>query len=413
MNKPQPRRLRMTQATAVPSTMATFGRGQMAFYNQHGFATDFLSSKGDGLDIVCKEGVEYFEMDFRRALSPVADAKTIWRLWRYLRQHKPTVLQLKTLKPGVLGTIAGRLARVPVIIRYKQGYMRESNIMGIRRAIMMAVDRVANRLAHRVVCVCHELREAEIAAGAVAPDKIVVYGAGSSHGIDVDRFTLTKDLAARGRAIRADLGISPDETVLGTMMRINIEKGISELVEAFGQVAEQRVDVHLIVVGDYDIRNVPPEHVKRALIEHPRIHLVGWQHETPPYYAAMDIFVLPTYREGLCNSNLEANCMGRPVISTRIIGVDGSSAIDGETALLVPPRESRALADAMKTLLDDRALAERLGRIGRERVTREFASQLVWHRQLRDICELLEARGIEPPVRPEQIAGATCPRCRV
>jgi len=401
---------KMLMAVSQANTMATLGKGQVAFYHQHGFDVDVCAAKGDGVDSVIGEGADFFDTNFIRDLSPFVDIKTTWYLYKFFRNRKPDVIQLMTLKPGILGAIAGRMAGVPLIVRHKWGNMRESNYRGIKRVLLFLADKMSNRLAHRVVAICHKLKDSEVNAGAVDEDKVVVYGSGSSNGLDLNRFKKTPQQIQKGKEIRNKFTIMQDATVLGTVMRVNVEKGICELVEAFCTLAEKMPKLRLIIVGGYDIRNLPPEDVVRTIEQHPRIHSAGFVENIEDYYAAMDIFVMPSYREGFCKSNIEASGMELPVVSTKIIGCS-ESVSDGESGLLVPPRDSIALAEAIEKVIKDKNLARRLGQDGRKRVEREFDQNLVWHNQLRDICSLLKAREIEPPVEPEEISGSTCPLC--
>lgn len=401
----------MVQATAIPSTMATFGRGQMAFYRKHGFEVIFCSAAGDGLDVVLAEGVDFYEMDFRRALSPIADLVTVWKLYHLFRRLKPDVIQLKTLKPGILGSLAGRLAKVPLIIRYKQGYTRDCNYRGLKKKLLLAADKYAYAFSDQVVAVSHELRQIEIDAGAIRPEKIIVYGQGTSHGIDLERFALTEKRKQVAREIRSHYGIPREAVLLGTVMRVNIEKGITELIRAFQQLEKINNDLHLLIVGNYDIRNLPESEIMDTISRHPKIHLTGWVSNIEDYYPAMDIFVLPTYREGFCNSNIEAGLMGLPVVSTDVIGVNGSSVINGKTGLIVPPRQVQPLVEAIQFLIDSPQKRREYADNAAERVRREFSNRFVWHQQLKGLCQLLQEKGIVPPVEPDEISGVQCPLC--
>jgi glycosyltransferase involved in cell wall biosynthesis len=315
-----------------------------------------------------------------------------------------------TLKPCILGALAGRMAKVPLIVRHKWGNMRDCNYKGLKRFLLFSADKLSNKLAHRVVVICHKLKESEVKAGALDRRKAVVYGSGSSNGLDLERFRKTDERVKKAKQIREKLGIEQDAMVLGTSMRINIEKGICELIGAFCGLAKKIPQLHLLILGEYDIRNLPPEDIVHTIEQHPRIHFAGFVKNIEDYYAAMNIFVMPSYREGFCESNIEASGMELPVVTTDIIGCS-ESAKDGISGLLVPPRDSQALADAIEKLLTDKELARKLGRQGRERVEREFDQKFVWHNQLRDICNLMKAKGVSPPVEPEQIAEKSCPLC--
>ena len=110
---------------------------------------------------------------------------------------------------------------------------------------------------------------------------------------------------------------------------------------------------------------------------HPRIHWVGPQTDVPAYYAAMDIFVLASYREGFGIVNLEASAMKLPVISTDVNG-PRESIVPGKTGLLVPVREVEPLYRAMKRLADDAELRKRMGEAGRRRVIESFDARQMW-----------------------------------
>ncbi|KKR03016.1 MAG: Glycosyl transferase group 1 [Candidatus Uhrbacteria bacterium GW2011_GWF2_39_13] len=405
-----PTKPKMIIAVSQVSTMATLAKDQAKFFVEHGFDVCILG-KADGTEqSVIDEGAKFFNMDFRRSLSLFADFKTLVKLIKFFKREKPDAIQLMTLKPSFLGTMAGRLTGVPVIIRHKWGYLRECNYKGIKRFLLFSADKFSNMLAHRVVAICHKLLEAEVKVGAINPKKAIVFGSGSDNGVDLNRFKKTPELVEKGKQIREKLQIWPTAPVLGTVMRINIEKGITELILAFRQLSEKYPNLRLIIVGEFDIRNLPDRDIIDEIKNNHQIHHVGFQKNIEDYFAAMDIFVMPSYREGFCKSNIEASSMELPVVSTDIIGCS-ESVKDGVSGILVPSRTVQPLADAIEKLLVDKELAKKLGAQGRQRAENEFDQKFVWHNQLRDICQLLKDKGIQPPVEPETIIGSKCLRC--
>jgi len=391
--------------------MGAFGKGTMAFFRQHGFDVDYLAYDNGGLEAIEGEGFSFFNVNYIRALNPLADVKAFFQILKIFRERHPDVISLATTKPCFLGGLAGRITGVPVIIRHKWGSLLDCNYKGFKRFLLFKADRIANKQADRVAVNSHELLESEINVGSIDPDKATTYGHGSAFGIDTDLFSLNNVNKGKARGLRRHWGISDNDFVFGTVMRVNIEKGICELVRAFVEVNKKFPNTKLIVAGKYNIRNLPPDDIVKAIEGHPSIKYIGFQEDITVAYAAMDIFVLPTYREGFCNSNLEASSMGKCVISTDIIGVNGSSVIDNETGLIVPARDTDALREVMERVVSDRELIERFGQNGRQRVERNFTNKYIWHCQLKDICGLLLEKAIQPPVLPDQIEDSSCPLC--
>lgn len=402
---------RIVISTSVTSTMAAFGKGTMAFFRQHGFDVDYLSYDNGRLVAIDDEGFVFFSVNYIRALNPLADIKAFFQILKIFRERRPDVISLATLKPCFLGGLAGRITGVPVIIRHKWGSMLDCNYKGFKRFLLFKADKIANKLADRVAANSHELLESEINIGSIDPDKATTYGHGSAFGIDTDLFKLNDVNKEKAKDLRQYWGITDDNFVFGTVMRINTEKGICELINSFTKVNKKFPNTKLLIIGRYDIRNLPPDEIVRTIEEHPSIKFIGFQEDITVAYAAMDVFVLPTYREGFCNANLEASSMEKCVISTDVIGVNGSSVINNETGLIVPARDAEALKEAMERVVFNRELCERLGQNGRQRVERNFTNKYVWHCQLKDICSLLLEKDIQPPVLPDQIEGSSCPLC--
>jgi glycosyltransferase involved in cell wall biosynthesis len=176
------------------------------------------------------------------------------------------------------------------------------------------------------------------------------------------------------------------------------DKGIHELVEAFSSLVTTHASLRLLVVGAVEDEDRPRPNVLARLRSDPRIHFMGFRADIPSLMSAMDVFAMPSHREGFGVANIEAAAMGLPVVSTSIPGcVD--SVVDGVTGTLVPPRNVHALARAIANYLEDPELRRRHGAAGRVRVLREFRPERLWEALAAQYEELVwrtQRRGAVP-----------------
>ena len=360
----------------VPESLA-FLRGQAGFMRGRGYELTVVTSPGPGLEAFAeREKVPFHAVPMPRRISPGQDAKSLAALVALLRRLRPDIVHAHTPKGGLLGMIAASLARVPARIYHMRG-LPLVTAHGVQRAILTATERTSCALASRVIAVSSSLRDVAIAEHLTSRKKITVLAGGSGNGIDCDRFDPTRVGPEVGPALRAKLGIAADAFVIGFVGRLVGDKGVGELARAFAELKPQHPNAHLVLAGVFEERDAVPEETRRALEQDPRVHLLGYLEDTASLYAAIDVLALPTYREGFPNVPLEAAAMEVPVVATRVPGcVD--AVVDGETGLLVPARDSGALARALHTYLADPALRRAHGLAARARVQVSFRRERIW-----------------------------------
>ena len=197
---------------------------------------------------------------------------------------------------------------------------------------------------------------------------------------------------------RAQFGIPAQAIVVGIMGRLVREKGFYEFFEAARRVLDSHPDTWFMVVGDllpsdYDgKRDELKEHIRALGVEH-RTVFTGMVDDPAPPLNAMDIFCLPSYREGMPISLMEAMSMALPCIATDIRGCR-EEVVNGETGFLVPVKEVEPLAERMRVLVEDRTLRDKLGRAGRQRVLDKFDIRRVVEHQLDIYRRLLRRKGL-------------------
>jgi len=410
----QPRLLNIVTSSLMVGLLP----GQLQYFRDRGFDVTIISPGGRHLDEVSRiEGIRTIEVPLARTIAPLSDLASLFRLWHIVRTLRPMVTNVGTPKAGLLGGFAAWLNRVPCRFYTLRG-LRFETTAGLKRRLLIYVERLACCFAHRVICVSHSVRERAIASGLTSPERMVVFGSGSSNGVDASRFAPTLETVKRAEVLRSQLNIPPQAPVVGFVGRFTRDKGIPELVKAFLQLTRRFPELRLLLLGRFEEQDALPFETRRCLATHPNVVLVGHAQQTPlaalsvdakasqredwpvehsaPYYAVMDILVLPTHREGLPNVVLEAQAAGRPVVASRATGVVDVIR-DGETGLLFPVGDVHALATALTKLLTDRELAKKLARSGQARVKREFRQEQVWGALHQEYVRLLRARTSELP----------------
>jgi glycosyltransferase involved in cell wall biosynthesis len=397
MTEPLSRQPHLLHVTTVPMSLV-FLVGQVGYMKRRGFVVSALTSPGEyAAEFSSREGIEVHTVAMPRRITPIRDALAAIRIGRKIRTLRPDIVHAHTPKGGLLGMIGAWLARVPARIYHIHGFpfMTAS---GMRGRLLRWTERLSCALAHRVLCVSHSVRQVAIDEGICPAEKIHVVLGGSINGVDSGgRFNPAKLEDDIRRTTRERLGIPAGAVVIGYVGRIVRDKGLVELCEAWRRLRAEFPQLHLITVGPREPQDPVPAWVAELLDTDPRIHDIGMDWDTPPYYRAMDLVVLPSYREGFPIVPLEAAAMRLPVVATHVPGCK-DAVVDGGTGLLVPPRESGALAAAIRRYIVDPELRREHGNAGRQRVEHEFRQDRIW-----DAVACEYASILNPKASPEVV----------
>ena len=366
---------------------SVFLKGQLAFLSEAGFRVTVGTKVSDGATPgTFDEGVRLIDIPFVREPSPWRDLVALVAAIRLIRSVRPAVVNASTPKAGLIGMIAARLCRVKVRVYVVRG-LRFETMTGRRRRIFVALERVAMLCATHVVFNSRSTLAVAKELGIVGTGVGRVLGAGSGNGLDMARFShFVPDPGAR-----ATFGIPENARVVGFIGRFTKDKGIADLIEAFGHLCATRPDSWLILVGSFESADPLPSSTLAAIHRHDRIRTVAWTNDLASVYSSIDVLAFPSYREGLPNVPLEAQACSIPVV-----GYEASGTVDavrnGVTGRLVPVGDVTALSDALAELLDDATTAGEMGKRGKEWVGQAFRQDVVWS-ALRDCYETWIAAG--------------------
>jgi glycosyltransferase involved in cell wall biosynthesis len=378
--------------STIPTTIKAFFGDQLRFLHENDYDITVVTSSVIGMQDYgspLPDSIQLRTVKMSRTISPFEDFRAFKEVLKILKEGKFDIVQYVTPKAALLGSMASFFAKVPVRLYLMWG-LYYVTLAGFKKFIFKNIE--------RIICSCSTAIAPDskgnvkfaVEEGLCRADKIGVVGNGSANGVDTEKFDPDK-LSEEGKRIRAELKIPETAKVFGCIAAIVGDKGINELMEAFQIVSQKYSDVYLLYIG----QTTEKDPVKSATLEiinnHPRIIHLGWQTQPEKYMAAMDIFVLPTYREGFGVVNIEASAMRLPVISTDVPGPQ-ESIVNGETGILVPAKEVEPLIEAMSCFLDDPIYAKKLGEAGRKRVQDFYEQKKLWQAILEHRRMLLETK---------------------
>lgn len=306
----------------------------------------------------CEHGITHIPYEIERSsLNPFKELAAIQNIYHAIKPLNLDILHTFTAKPNIYGTIAGRFARVPRIINLVEGlgsFYLENNLKSrIVRNLIEMLYRQTFKLADTVMFVNQDDPAYLISKKIVSPEKVFII---KGVGIDTNEW---KPIPKEDEWIRV--------TMIARALK---HKGVQEFINAATLLGKKYPDVSFQFVGSPDEGNrfsVTEEFMR----DQTSINYLGQQNNIRHILSQSDIFVLPSYREGLPRTSMEAMSMGLPIVTTDVVGCR-ETVDEGVNGFLVPPQNTQALADAIEKLISNPLLREQMGKAGRVKAIREF-----------------------------------------
>jgi lipopolysaccharide/colanic/teichoic acid biosynthesis glycosyltransferase/glycosyltransferase involved in cell wall biosynthesis len=374
---------KVLQVTAADVTVKKLLMPLIDRLTTEGYQVHIACSEGDYVSGLRAQGYTIHNIKIERRINPVSNLKSLWHLYRLMKRERFDIVHVHTPVAAALGRVAAWMARVPVIIYTAHGFYFHDNMSGWVRRFVIWVEKLLCHITHLVFTQSHEDAVNAVREGICPEGRVICIG----NGVDIRRFT------AKPNDTRTHLGLSPQDKVVGFVGRLVGEKGILELIEAMRPVVRTIPEAKLLIVGDRleSDRDRKTKRVIGKLLAQddlaPHILFTGFIDEVPKAMAALDLFVLPSHREGMPRTIIEAMASGKPVIATNIRGCR-EEVVPGLTGLLVPVKDPAALALAIISLLSDPRLARHMGDEGRRRACKLFDERIVLDKQVRAYAEI-------------------------
>lgn len=333
-----------------------------------------LSDKGEIGKEIEESGIEVIPLNKLRHRFDWTIVKDIYTL---IRTRDIKIVRTHQYHANLYGRLAALLAHVPCIIASVH------NVYTIDKKIhRRIINKFLARFTDKVVAVSETVKKDILKYDGLTEDKVsVIY-----NGIDTNKF-----LNANGNRVRAELGISSEAPVVGTVGRLTLQKGQKYLIDAVSTLREKFPQIVLLFVGDGPLRDELGNHIRALGIDKNAI-LLGTRRDIPQLLSAMDIFVLPSLWEGLGTALIEAMAAGKPVIATDIPPL--KEIVNSEkVGILVPIKDSKAIASSIELLLCNRVLAENLGKSAKERVLSHFTIDITMNKYVSLYENILRGKG--------------------
>lgn len=337
-----------------------------------GYKVHVASANGLDVQRIRELGFEHHLVDIARSgQNPLKELLSFFRILQVIQKVRPHIVHLVTIKPVLYGGLAARFAGVDAVVAAVSGlgtvFMRQSGLAGLRKSFISFLY-------------CQAFKQKKLTVIFQNPDDRQVL-------LDIGALSMDQSRLIRGSGVNLqDYACLPEQTgrpVVVMAARLLKDKGVYEFLEAVRVLRQRGIDASFRLIGAPDPGN--PSSVEQSQLDawaaEGIVELLGHRSDIAQQYAAATIVCLPSYREGLPKSLIEAAACGRAIVTTNVPGC--RDAIEPDlTGLLVPVRDPVALADAIQCLIESSTLRQRMGFAGRKLAEREFAIENVVRKHL-------------------------------
>jgi glycosyltransferase involved in cell wall biosynthesis len=327
-----------------------------------------------------RSGVKVKLVDMRNRFN----LRVFFQLADLMKKEKIDIVNSQGARADFFARIAAKLARVSFVVSTVPMPVEGFDVNPIKKLIYIALNRFSERFVDRFIVVSDALEKTMIEKHKIEPQRVVkIY-----NGIEKDEFSMEeKELESKRLKIRREFRLEDDVPIVGVIGRLVWQKGFEYFIDAIPDVLKRVKKAKLLVVGEGVLKGELEIKSKQLKLED-KIIFTGFRSDIKDILASIDIFVMPSLREGLPMILLEAMAMAKPIVATNIEGIK-EVLENGETGILVPPKDARALTAAIIDLLIHNDKAYQIGMAARRVVRARFGVDVMVQKVARVYEELL------------------------
>ena len=381
--------MKICQVCAVDFTLKHFLLPLIEAMEKQNWSVTALCSDGEFIDEIRRQGFEVRVAKIERSLNPIKLVFSIHNMVTLFREEKFDIVHVHTPVAALAGRIAAKMSGVPVVIYTAHGFYFHDEMPRLKRLFFLSLEKWAGK--YTDILFTQSIEDAACAKKELLQRNGDIYAIGN--GVNPAKFNPNNILSAP--KIREDLGIPSGAFVIGMIARLVREKGIVEFLEAAIKVASINKDFYFLIVGtrlDTDHASDVSSIIDKARkILKNRISFLGHRMDVPELISAMDVYCLPSWREGMPRSIIEAMMMAKPVIATNIRG-SREEVEEGVTGVLVSTKNSDELAEKFLFCFSNPEIMKKMGKAGRIKAMSEYNEQKIVDNQLEIIKRFLSNR---------------------
>lgn len=349
-------------------------KGQLSFLNHH-YEVVAVSGQDAHLENVAqREGVRTINVEMQRAIRPLQDLVSLWKLFWVFKKEKPQIVHSITPKAGLLSMLAAKMAGVPIRIHTFTGLIFPSK-KGMLQQLLIAMDRLLCWAATNIIPEGNGVKN-DLITYKITAKPLVVLANGNVNGIDTHYFSPEVIPAKEKENLRKALQLEPSDFVYVFVGRLVGDKGINELVAAFKNLSN--ADVKLLLVGPNEKElDALKAAALQEIEQNKNILTVGFQQDVRAYFAISDALIFPSYREGFPNVVMQAGAMGLPSIVTNINGCN-EIITEGVNGTIIPVKDAEAIYIAMKKMINEVDFRSHLQYNARQIIVSRYEQKVVW-----------------------------------
>ena len=369
--------MKVLHVFTIIGTPKAFFDGQFKYLSVNGHEIHVVSDSPEDIEFSLRNSIKYYQVPIVRKFNPFSDLSSIKNLIKLIRKEKYDIVVGHTPKGAMVAMIAAKIAMVNIRIYYRHGLIY-TTAKGFKRIILKIVEQFTALFSTHIINVSFSLSKLAINDRLNSDKKQKVIGAGTCGGIDtITVFNPKLIHESENKMLKASLGISKDDFVVGFCGRVCKEKGIRELIDGFKKFILNNPKSKLLLIGPFDNRDVLPDKYKIEIENNPNIISTGRidKSKLPLYYSIMDVFVFPSYREGFGMCVIEASAMKLPILVSHSHGcVDSIREHQTGEYVDISPLGIMSGLEKMKNA----SFRKMLGEEGRKFVVENFENRIMW-----------------------------------